>query len=432
MMNFKALNLLPELQHAISDLDFYEMTPIQEMVIPKILNNESVIGQSKTGTGKSHSFLIPLINHIDASEPVTQVIITSPSRELATQLFAMAKDLLKYLPDIKATLAIGGTDKAKQINHLMKTQPHLVIGTPGRIYDLMKENALLTQSVSYFVVDEADMTLDMGFLKLVDDIATRLSTDLKMYAFSATLPQQLMVFLNRYMAHPDIIKVNTENLISDTVTSYLINVRSQNETALLYDLLTLGNPYLVLIFANTKQRVDDVHKALTERGLTVAKIHGDIPARERRRTMNRVKQLEFQYVVATDLAARGIDIPGVSEVINLDVPRELEFFIHRVGRTGRQGVEGTAITFYHPDLELAISALEKRGISFEEVTLRNGQLVSVDTRHKRERRKRATTDEIGTQTRGFIKKKKKTIKPGYKRKIKEQIKKEKRQNRPSK
>ena len=344
-MKFTDYQLQPFLQTALEKLSFSTPTKIQEKIIPLLLKGESVIGQSQTGSGKSHSFLLPLIHKIDPNKQELQLVITVPSRELAEQLVRVTAQLIEEAPTpILLEKCVGGTDKLRQVQKLQQTAPHIVIGTPGRIFDLMRENALLVQTTTMMVVDEADMTFDLGFLETVDEIASRMPKELQMSVFSATIPDKIKPFLKKYLGNPKIIHVENKQLVSPTITNQLLVTKTQNPLEVLFELITLGHPYLMLIFVNTKQKADEVTAFLREKNLKVATIHGDIPARERRRVMKQIQQMEYQYVVATDLAARGIDIEGVSHVINLEIPNELEFFIHRVGRTGRNGLEGQANT----------------------------------------------------------------------------------------
>ncbi|WP_028273702.1 DEAD/DEAH box helicase [Atopococcus tabaci] len=423
---FEQYKLKPFLIEAISEIGFQEPTEIQRLVIPKINKGRDVIGQSQTGSGKTHAFLLPLFNHIDPERQEVQVVVTAPSRELAEQLYQSAVQLASKSPqEIVVQNYIGGTDKERQIEKLTNRQPHVAIGTPGRLWDLTNSGALLVHTASHFVVDEADMTLDMGFLKQVDQLAGRLPDKLHMMVFSATIPEKLQPFLRKYMKNPELIQVDSQHKIAEAVENWLISTKGQNRLELIYELLTIGQPYLALVFANTKSNVDKIADYLIERGLKVAKIHGDIQPRERRQIMKRVQNLEFQYVVATDLAARGIDIEGVSHVINAEIPRDLEFFVHRVGRTGRNNLSGVAMTLYSPDEEKLIEQLEDKGISFQPKQLKNGEVMDTFDRKRREKRKDTQRKEFDPEIHGMIKKAKKKVKPGYKKKLKQQIKRKK-------
>ncbi|XJS11538.1 DEAD/DEAH box helicase [Aerococcaceae bacterium WGS1372] len=428
MLKFNELPLKDFLQQALKAIHFKELTTVQEEVIPQAIKGENLIVQSQTGSGKTHSFLLPILNTINPNENIVQAVITAPSRELAEQLYKVCEQLVSFSDQtIRVARYIGGTDKQRQIDKLQNgEQPHVVIGTPGRIFDLMSENVLWVQSTSIFVVDEADMTMDLGFLNIVDEIASRMPAELQIMVFSATIPQTLEVFLNKYMVAPKFIEIDSHSVISSNIENYLIYTRGRSRTELAYSLLTMGQPYLALVFCNTKQYADEVANYLKEKGLKVATIHGGIPPRERKRIMRQVRDLEFQYVVATDLAARGIDIPGTSMVINMEVPTELEFFIHRVGRTGRHDMNGTAYTLIDPDNERDIKLLERKGIEFKNVDIVKGEIKESKTRLNQAKSSNKNQEEDST-IRGMIERnKKRKVKPGYKKKLDRQIKEHKR------
>lgn len=424
-MKFKDIQLKPFLLEALEELHFNELTAVQEEVLPKAKEGKNLIVQSQTGSGKTHSFMIPIVNGINPDLNQVQAVITAPSRELAGQLYEVAGQLVsKSETPISVVNYVGGTDKQRQIEKLNpKNQPHIVIGTPGRIFDLMSENALLIQTAKTLVVDEADMTMDLGFLSLVDEIASRLTSGVQIMVFSATIPQTLEVFLNKYLVSPVMIEISPKQVLADQIDNYLINTKGQSRKELIHELLTMGYTYLGIVFANTKKYADEISDYLKEQGLKVATIHGDIEPRERKRIMRQIRQLDYQYVVATDLAARGIDIPGVSLVINAELPKDLEFFIHRVGRTGRNQVAGTAITLVTPGDDHSIIELEKKGIEFKEVELRRGEFVEVDARKRRQQRKKTAANQDDTVVRGMIEKnKRRKVKPGYKQKLNRDIK----------
>ncbi|MBS7038138.1 MAG: DEAD/DEAH box helicase [Ligilactobacillus ruminis] len=426
---FAQFGFKPFIDAALKEIGFKEPTEVQARLIPLILKRRSVVGQSQTGSGKTHTFLLPIFQTIDPELTEVQAVITTPSRELAYQIYDAAKQIAKHSEkEILVHNYVGGTDKQRQIEKLEHRQPQIVIGTPGRVLDLMKSQALDVHNASVLVVDEADMTLDLGFLKETDAIASAMPKELQMMVFSATIPDKLKPFLRKYMTDPIVEVVENKNVISPTIDNWLISTKGRDRNQLIYQLLTMGQPYLALVFANTKERVDDLTRYLRSQGLRVAKIHGGIPPRERKRTMREIQNMEYQFVVATDLAARGIDIEGVSQVINDDIPEDLEFFIHRVGRTGRNGMEGTAITLYAPSEDKMIAELESLGISFEEKKLSNGELVTSYDRNRRFKR-RTRSNKLDPKIVGMVKKEKKKRKPGYKNKIKRAIKRDEQQKR---
>ncbi|WP_087118342.1 DEAD/DEAH box helicase [Ligilactobacillus salivarius] len=429
MANFRRFNFKEYIYQALDEINFKEPTEVQARLIPTILKGKSVVGQSQTGSGKTHTFLLPIFQNLNAQKDEVQAVITTPSRELAYQIYEAAKQLAKFSPEnIWIQNYVGGTDKQRQIEKLKSHQPQLVIGTPGRILDLVRENALDIHNAHYLVVDEADMTLDLGFLKETDAIASTLPKDLQMLVFSATIPEKLRPFLRKYMYNPVIEVVANKHVISPTIDNWLVSTKGRDRNKLIYDLLTMGEPYLALVFANTKERADELTNYLRSQGLKVAKVHGGIQPRQRKRIMREIQNLDYQFVVATDLAARGIDIEGVSHVINDDIPEDLEFFVHRVGRTGRNGMKGTAITLYEPSEEKLIDELESMGVHFVPKAVKNGEIVDSYDRNRREKRQ-TRKESMDPKLRGFVKKEKKKRKPGYKKKIKRAIKRDEQQKR---
>jgi ATP-dependent RNA helicase CshB len=402
---------------ALLQLQFYNPTEIQARLIPSIQKGESVIGQSQTGTGKTHAFLLPLINRIDPERQEVQLVITAPTRELAQQIYEEVQKIIAFNPAITAKNFIGGTDKLRTIERL-KTQPHIVVGTPGRINDLIKEQALLVYTANAMVIDEADLMLDMGFIIDVDQICAKLKEDLQMLVFSATIPEKLKPFLKKYMENPKYSHVEPKQVTAEKIDHYLISLKHRNKPKLLMELCRSINPYLAIIFTNTKKMADTVANGLSENGIPVGIIHGDLPPRERKKMMKQINDAEFQFVVATDLAARGIDIKGVSHVINYELPSDLDFYVHRVGRTARAGLSGVALTIYEPSDEDAINKLEKLGISFSTFDIKEEEWVNIGAREKRKGRKKEQS-EVDKKAKNFIQKPKK-VKPGYKKKLQEQ------------
>lgn len=428
-MKFTEFNFKPYIQEALKEINFREATEVQEKLIPIVLAGNDLVGESKTGSGKTHTFLLPIFQTLNEDSQQVEAVITAPSRELATQIYQAARQIASHSDkEIRIVNYVGGTDKSRQIEKLQVKQPHIVIGTPGRIYDLVASGDLAIHKAHTFVVDEADMTLDMGFLSTVDKIASSLPQQLQFLVFSATIPQKLQPFLKKYLSNPVMEQIKTKTVISDTIDNWLVSTKGRDKNEQIYQLTKTLQPYLAMIFVNTKTRADDLHAYLVAQGLKVAKIHGDIPPRERKRIMNQVKNLDFEYIVATDLAARGIDIEGVSHVINDDIPEDLEFFVHRVGRTGRNGMKGTAITLYEPSEEKLIDELESMGVHFVPKAVKNGEIVDSYDRNRREKRQ-TRKESMDPKLRGFVKKEKKKRKPGYKKKIKRAIKRDEQQKR---
>ena len=414
---FERFNLKPFIIEAVKELGFYEPTEIQERLIPTVLKGESAIGQSQTGTGKTHAYVLPVVQNIDPTRHEVQAIFTAPTRELATQIYQETLKIVQHSPDgqeISVRLYIGGTDKQRSIDRL-KTQPQIVVGTPGRINDLAKEKALFVHSASTLVIDEADIMLDMGFLEDVDQIAARMPKNLQMLIFSATIPEKLKPFLKKYMENPKYIHVEPKQVTAAKIEHYLLPTKHRNKLVLVHQALLHFNPYLAIVFTNTKKKADEVADGLMAKGLKVGRIHGDLSPRERKQMMKQILNLDFQYIVATDLAARGIDIQGISHIINYELPTDLDFYIHRVGRTARAGHSGIALTIYEDSDEDALNRLEKMGIEFKNADFQNKEWIELNDRNKRKKRKRQV-DEIDLKAKTMIQKPKK-VKPGYKKKI---------------
>ena len=418
---FENEQINPAIRQGLKKINFVKPTEVQEKVIPVLMAHKNAVVQAVTGSGKTHAFLIPVMNEIDENLQFPQAILTTPSRELAQQLYQVARQL-RDASNLNLSIALlaGGTDRERQIESISRHKPQIIIATPGRLHDFVEKKILPLDYVKNFVIDEADMTLDMGFLSEIDFIAQRLPQNCVLTAFSATIPVKLANFLRKYMAKPETIIIDNPTVISPTVKNDLLDIGSKNRKKVLYQLLTIGQPYLALIFANTKQTVDELAEFLINQGLKVAKIHGGITERERKRTMREVEAGQYQYVVATDLAARGIDIEGVSLVINYEIPRELEFVIHRIGRTGRNGMSGHAITLIREEEMNQILKLEKMGIHFDFVEIKDSSLVPRTHYHNRKLRQ-STSQGLDNKVRGMVKKAQKKRKPGYKKKIKRAI-----------
>ena len=428
MTKFSQYNFNDAINKSLKEIHFEEPTPVQEAVISLINKKKDIIVQSETGSGKTHAFLLPAMNALTSDQEV-QLLIATPSRELAYQIYEDTQAILKNYPEeYNAFIFVGGADRDRQRRKLEAHQPQIAIGTPGRLWDLISDNSLHVENVQRYVIDEADMTLDMGFLDVVDKITDKLPEDREMMVFSATIPQKLEPFLKKYMHGPQRVEIKNNSIIPKNVDNWLMFSHGRDKKEIIHQLMTIGEPYLVLVFANTKKTVDEIYQYLRGKGLKVARIHGGLTPRERKRTMKQVENMEYQFVIATDLAARGIDINGVSHVINAEIPDDLDFFVHRVGRTGRNNMSGIAITLYDPGEENKIDAIEHMGISFEPKDIKNGEIVEAVERDRRFTRK-ANQEKLDTKLVGYVKKQKTKRKPGYKKKIKKAINEEHRQQR---
>jgi len=404
------------IQKAIDDLGFTKYTEIQSLVIPKALSNKNIVGCSQTGTGKTHAFLIPIFEKLNEDLKDVQVVILSPTRELADQIYRNATHMAKFSQkQIDIRKYVGGTDRDKEVSRLEKSQPQIVIGTPGKIKDLaIDKNKLNVFKAKTFIIDEADMALEIGFLEDIDKVAGSMKEEVQMMVFSATIPESLRPFLRKYITAPEEIYIKPRELSSLNIEHTFINIKSDEKINTLNKVIQVINPYIGLIFCNKKETVDEIASHLFAKGYKVGKLHGSISPRERKQVMRKINTLEYQYVVVSDIASRGIDIDGVSHVINYELPQDMEFYIHRTGRTGRAAYTGEAITLYTPKDDRYLDFLEGKGIKIIYKEVKNGELVIRKDRKERQKREKVTAgfDKFKLN----VKKNDKKVKPGYKKK----------------
>ncbi len=414
MKRFEDFNLKKTTMSFILSNHFKEPTPIQEQVIPSAVRGKDIIGLSATGSGKTHAYLIPIMERIDPQRDECQAVITAPTRELAVQIYDMAKGMSEADPGIRVRLVIGGKERTHDLEQIEKEQPHVVIGTPGRIRDLFLSSGVLRiDKADILVVDEADMTLEYGFLDDIDAFAGRLSEDLQMMAFSATMPEQLKPFLRKYMSHPLTFQIGEKVRFNPDITHILVPCYHHSYAETILSILPGFNPYVCLIFANTRAEASSIAEELRQNGVAVSEIHGDLTSRQRRQAMKSIAAAEHTYVVATDLAARGIDIGEVTHIISCGFPEDLEYYIHRAGRTGRAGSTGICYALYKESDDLAIRSLKKRGIRFEHRRYRNGSWQDLRPYGQKFRRKEDETEKAISR---MMTGKKEKVKPGYKKK----------------
>ena len=414
MKKFEDFNLKDTTMAFIEKNHFTQPTPIQEQVIPSALRGKDIIGLSSTGSGKTHAYLIPIMEKVDSNSDEAQFVITAPTRELATQIFEMAKVMTEIVPEIRVRLYVGGRERSKDIEQLEKSQPHIVIGTPGRIKDLfLNGGALRIDKARMLVVDEADMTLEYGFLDEIYAFAGRLVEHLQMLAFSATMPEQLKPFINKYMHHPITYQVGEKVRFNPDIKHVLVPCYHHGYAETILSILPGFQPYVCLIFANTRQEASSIAEELRKNKVSVSEIHGDLTSRKRKQAMKSIANAEHTYVVATDLAARGIDIGEVTHVISCGFPEDLEYYIHRAGRTGRAGSTGTCYALYQESDDQAIRSLQKRGIKFDHARHRS---TGWQTLHPYGQKRLKTDDELEKKIAMIMTKKNTKVKPGYKKK----------------
>lgn len=418
---FKDYNFKSYINKGLESIKFFEETDIQRLVIPKALNGENIIGKSSTGSGKTHSFILPILEKLNNLDEVEAVIIV-PTRELGFQIYDEITKITKFSDEeIDVRLYVGGTNRDNELARLEKSQPNIVIGTIGKLKDLAIEaNTLKIYTAKMVVIDEADMVFETSEFEEVDYLFARFENP-QILAFSATISEAMMHFLNKYLSKNEIIDLVGKNNLKAEIEHVFIPTKNRNKNNLLFDLLQTFHPYLALIFANTKTRVDEIADFLVSKGLKVAKITGNLEPRERKQVLKRIKDGMYQYVIASDLASRGLDVVGVSHVINYELPNDIEFFIHRIGRTARYDLTGVSISFYDYEDDNYLKKLEQKGIHSVYKNLKNGELVVTRERNSKGSTRKLTPAEKLLHNKIPLGKK---VKPGYKKKRKELINKE--------
>lgn len=419
MFEFNKFHLKEYVNLGLKNIGFNAPTKIQDLVIPRALTGESLVVESATGSGKTHSFLIPILENLDEDLNEVQTIIISPTRELATQLYNCLVELAKYKETINVARIIGGADREAEIKRFEKNQPQIVVGTIGRISDLaINSNVLKVHTARQIVIDEADMIFDQKELIEVDKLIGKIQGEPQFLIFSATIPKGLRIFLNKYLSRVKSISIKEEKLTHGNINHIMVPCKAKNKYDILKELLNTINPYLAIIFANTKENVDELAMNLANDGYRVGKLHGAMEDRIRKQMIRRIHNLEFQYVVASDIAARGIDIQGVSHVINFDLPNDIEFYIHRTGRTARFDQTGNAYSLYAYEDDEYIKNLQAKGLKTTVLKIVNGEFVDAKILRKSTEKSKTVMIEEEVHKKIPVPKK---VKPGYKKKRKELI-----------
>lgn len=341
---FNELNLSSEVQRALSEMGFEEATPIQSKAIPYVLDGRDILGQAQTGTGKTCAFGIPAIEMIDPSIHGVQVLALCPTRELAIQVSEELKNVCKYKKGIKILPIYGGQSIDRQIMGL-KGKPQIIVGTPGRVMDHMRRRTLKLAYLKMLILDEADEMLNMGFREDIDVILEDLPKERQTLLFSATISKEIREITKLYQSNPEHIVTVHKELTIPSIEQYYLEVRESSKLELLCRLIDAKNIKLGLVFCNTKKRVDELTSALQTRGYSAEALHGDMKQTERDRVMTKFRKGNIDILVATDVAARGIDVNNIEAVFNYDIPSDEEYYVHRIGRTGRAGKKGVSYSF---------------------------------------------------------------------------------------
>ena len=343
---FESLGINPELCSAIDQLGFEEPSAIQLKTIPLVLDGKDVVGLSQTGSGKTAAFGLPALQGLDFSNNQTQVLIVCPTRELSVQVCEEIYRLGSTLPDLRAIPVYGGAPIDRQIRSMRKGV-HIVVGTPGRLIDHLKRKTFRTDSVKMVVLDEADRMLDMGFRDDMESILAATSNDRQTLFFSATMNREVERLIQRFGRNPETIHIEKKAVTVTSVEQVYYEVRNRSKVEVLSRLLDISPPRLAIIFCNTRGGVDDCCEALLARGYAADRLHGGISQPVRERTLRRFREGTVELLVATDVAARGLDIEAVDAVFNYDIPQDPEDYVHRIGRTGRAGRSGRAESFIY-------------------------------------------------------------------------------------
>lgn len=346
MRKFDEVGLSDHVIRATGNMGFEEMTPIQELAIPLALSGRDIIGQAQTGTGKTAAFGIPMAERISVDTDYVSGLVIAPTRELAIQVAEELNRICQF-KGIRALPVYGGQDIERQIRAL-KTRPQIIVATPGRLMDHMRRRTIRLHQVETVVLDEADEMLSMGFIDDIASILGEVPKDRQTMLFSATISRPVQDLARRFMLNPEFISVKTKEVTVPNTEQYYLEVNEKDKFEVLCRLLDMQSPELAIIFGRTKRRVDELFEALNKRGYSAEGIHGDLTQSKRDSVMHRFKAGGTELLVATDVAARGLDISGVTHVYNFDIPQDPEGYVHRVGRTGRAGNPGIAITFVTP------------------------------------------------------------------------------------
>ena len=368
-VTFSDLGLPADLLRAVTDMGFTTPTPIQREAIPVLLGGRDVVGVAQTGTGKTAAFGLPLLDAVDARDGAVQALVLAPTRELAIQSADAITDMAQRSRGLDVVAVYGGAPYGPQIGAL-RSGAQVVVGTPGRIIDLIEKGALRLEDVRFFVLDEADEMLRMGFAEDVETIASSLPAERRTALFSATMPPAIQAVARQHLTDPQRIEVSRQSSTVDTVHQTYAVVPFRHKIGAVSRVLAVTDAEAAIVFVRTKSTAEDVAIELAGRGIQAAAISGDVPQRERERLVERLRQGTLDVLVATDVAARGLDVDRIGLVVNFDVPREAEAYVHRIGRTGRAGRHGEAVTFLTPKEKGKLRQIERlTGTRLEEITL---------------------------------------------------------------
>lgn len=392
-------------------LKFYELTPVQEKTYPLFMKGKDLVVQSATGTGKTHSFLFPLIDLVTSSKNQTQALIVLPTRELAFQVYQFCQDLKQIDLNLSIQLLVGGKDRVK-MSQKIENQVHIAIGTPGRIVDLIKTGSLRIDQVKYFIVDEVDMIWEYGFMREVLEIFSRLNKNTQTLAFSATLKDQLISLLKKSMNQPEFIKINQVSKYNPNIHFHCVDQTGKKTIDIIQTILNSQQISGAIIFGNTREETQLYYDQYISLGYQGIILHGDLSPRDRKKAVLKLQNEQSPILFATDIAARGIDLPYVSTIISLGFPKQLDFFFHRAGRTGRIGKEGSVYVLVTKEDSQTVNHLMSMGLSFDFLKVKQDKLTEVQNFTS----KKVYHKKVDPQIIAITSRKTNKVKPNYKKK----------------
>jgi len=343
-ITFKDLSLSPSILKAVEEIGYIKPSPIQAEAIPVVLSGKDIIGQAQTGTGKTAAFMLPILEKIDPKNRNVQALVLCPTRELAVQVHEESKKFARNSKDVSILSIYGGQSYDPQIRALKKGV-QIVVGTPGRIMDHMKRGTLKLENLKMLVLDEADEMLNMGFKEDIETILEKTPNERQTVMFSATMPKEILNIAKTYQKSPEVVKVVSEELSNKKIDQYFVEVKRQDRLQAMIRVIDMMGLTSSIVFTNTKREVDELVSKLQEEGYVTEGLHGDLKQAQRDRVMSSFRRKNVNILVATDIAARGIDVSNVEAVFNYDIPLNEENYVHRIGRTGRAGSTGLSITF---------------------------------------------------------------------------------------
>lgn len=423
-MKFSSYNLKSDILEVINSLGYINLTKIQEETLSKILKGKSLICKSETGSGKTHAFLIPILNSIERNDNAIQALVVSPTSILANQTYDFAKQICDQIEGLSCKVFTSNDDKNKNLKELEfgKQMPKLVIGTPGRLVDLLIKNKIDVSKVKVMVLDEADMLLDDSYVEDIISLQETINPQQRLI-FTATMKNHLIADTYKFIKAEEIIDVDKKTKVNKNVAHHLVNIKHKDIVDAIVNFLKIQNPYFTLIFASEKTKVEKIYRLLNEREVRCTILSGNMESRDNKINLRRIRQGDFNVVVCSDMVSRGLDLEDVTCVISIDLPKDLDYYFHRAGRTGRNNKRGDSYIFYNDEDLNEIKKNFSNKITFDYYILRQDYLKKVDNLEGKKKKK---NEELEKEIRKEVHKvKTNKVKPGYKKKIKKAIEKAK-------